>query len=966
MLALADPLGGNGGGYPGRGELAVARVSGQATPPVSCRIIRTEEQTSVLLQKYMAYVIEVVDFGRKFEISHRFSEFQELHTVLTPVAPGLPGMPPKGVDGTDPQVVQQRRQALDNLLQWLMKSVEALTEKNLVLWKFLELPNPAIICGRFVILPQTRETNARMMLKLLQDDKYKEDVYRLSHQSLLDIWLDWVRDLNSPTGGEMRKVVCQLLQGALQRSETARTYLLDQDCMGIFLAIVEKSEAALDDIRTVLNVIVAREGKRFGQHLKEYCERGGFLQLTTLARSVKCQEFAAKLLWLNWDTPLRVLCAVPGTPGWKLIGTLMAAQPGPCQTFGALLLAVIIAQGDLDGDADTKSEALRFVADILSVPPPEALDPLFAKALCGVGSTSSRIAVLLDNPLTTTLVMALLCRARPPAQQLAKLSGNIAALLSGGGVPDEARARSAELLLYIRSEVDDREGAVALDRCEGLSQYEGALAAAISWQLQDAMAARELSMQSVTLDIEQQELVARARLVKLPDIGGEFRAFDKSLSKFIACRTEYEDLVRDLKNQHTSITGRIASLRAAKLDTAGDAQFTEKLLEVERWYGQLKEKRETLGGQEGAVRVAEEASEASRAQLRRAEGEASDLGRSADDLTRAMVDKDTEASSLRSRACMPNLDGLKDEIGASLAKNDAKMRELQRFAQGVQQGDPDYLKDGESRDGKMAQLQQRHGALKREKQELEQKLSGLKFDPTELLRKADAIAAEVQGMRSQIDALNAKRSEAEELRDECRLASQRDMERLRRAQDARQVTLSQASSLEERARSLMAAVQPQMRNRHQSWQRELATKDTIDADYHRLTQQIRTISSPSDAEVEARNILRSRIGGLVQKLQHLDDVLCGAGTAQAAIEDGTRLGAEVPVPELVAAPPSSASVLGGPAAPAPPSSASVFGETEKDDFEKFLEQDLDTPIGQAASSPQEAATTVTLDDEFEF
>jgi hypothetical protein len=237
---------------------------------VAARISRTEEQTSMMMQRFTAYVIEVSDFGRSFEVSHRYSEFEALYRSIETDCLGvsLPPMPPKGTDGTDMAVVAQRKVELQKILNFMLSNAEVVMEKQLHIWKFLNLANPTVIASRFVLVPRARSTVLKTLTKL-NDAKYKDDVFRLSHPSVTNLLLEACREFRNGDAGNGhwcwqpggRTAVCQLLAGALGHSESARARMLEGDIIAVLLGVVERDECALDDVRTALNVIVAREAR---------------------------------------------------------------------------------------------------------------------------------------------------------------------------------------------------------------------------------------------------------------------------------------------------------------------------------------------------------------------------------------------------------------------------------------------------------------------------------------------------------------------------------------------------------------------------------------------------------------------------------------------------------------------------------------------------------------------------------
>eukprot|EP00392_Amoebophrya_sp_AT5.2_P004094 g4099.t1 len=137
-----------GGGTAGNTELYNAmpdarppEVVVDTTKPVFVQIKKTETKLSYLLQEYTDYVIEVHDFGKERTVSHRFNDFFTLHAALSPLDLNLPVLPQKGMDSTDPLVVEDRKAKLSIFLQYCLNSEVIRLEKNLHIWKFLEFEN---------------------------------------------------------------------------------------------------------------------------------------------------------------------------------------------------------------------------------------------------------------------------------------------------------------------------------------------------------------------------------------------------------------------------------------------------------------------------------------------------------------------------------------------------------------------------------------------------------------------------------------------------------------------------------------------------------------------------------------------------------------------------------------------------------------------------------------------------------
>eukprot|EP00439_Symbiodinium_sp_Y106_P059497 s908_g8.t1 len=106
-----------------------------------------------------------------------------------------------GADGTDAAVIGSRKVELEKVLRAMIANAEVVMEKSLHLmirhepfrWKFLELGNPTVIATRFVTVPRARGSVYKTLAKL-NDEKYRDDVYRLGHASVTDLLLEGLRE----------------------------------------------------------------------------------------------------------------------------------------------------------------------------------------------------------------------------------------------------------------------------------------------------------------------------------------------------------------------------------------------------------------------------------------------------------------------------------------------------------------------------------------------------------------------------------------------------------------------------------------------------------------------------------------------------------------------------------------------------------------------------------------------------
>ena len=117
-------------------------------------------------------MIEIGDFGKKRFVHHRFTDFHNLHAALAPLDLNLPPLPQKGLDSTDPVVVEDRKAKLTIFLQYCLNSEVIRLEKTLHLWNFLEFQNAGLSVCRFVLGPDFVRNNLfRTLPKLVSDER---------------------------------------------------------------------------------------------------------------------------------------------------------------------------------------------------------------------------------------------------------------------------------------------------------------------------------------------------------------------------------------------------------------------------------------------------------------------------------------------------------------------------------------------------------------------------------------------------------------------------------------------------------------------------------------------------------------------------------------------------------------------------------------------------------------------------
>jgi len=980
-------------------------AGGSSASSITVRIVRTEEQISVLMQRFTAYVIEVCDFGRTSEVAHRYGDFETLYKSIMVECPGvnLPNMPAKGVDGTDMAVVAKRKVDLEKILRAMLSSPEVLVEKQLQIWKFLNLENPAVIAGRFALIPRIRPQVLKTLVKL-NEPKYKDDVFRLGHQSITDLLLEALREFRNGQAeskhwcrqDEGRKSVCQLLAGALGASEAARARLIEADVIGTLVGIVEREESALDDARTALNVIVAREAERFGSLLAAFLCRGGMSQLYVLAQRVKCQEFVAKLLWLAWDAPARAPFAQPGGQGLRLLQALLRSSTATCSLLGAVLLAGLLANGDLGSDPDHRVEVLKMVRPVLQNPE-AASDPQFTKTLCGANASLVRLASLLEDGDLAPLVLGLLCSARPPAAKLGRIAGNLASMVGdrGSGVhSEETRARAAELLLHIQAQgstasapgtstiATPSASTVDLERCEGIAEHEESLDKAMRWQLDEALGKSRQALDNRAGDVQEVAALGQHRLQDLPAL--DFASFNGALARYKDSRETLGKYVRESQGLQHDMERQLLELKTAKPSSVDEQQYKERLVGAERLYMEAKTQRETLTAADADLKQAQAKSEASSSQLKRVTDEVRKLDEEISSLRLRKAEKETEATKLRHKANTPNLQQMKEQAEASLERNAAQAKELQMIGQRVQQGDPDYLKAGETRESKISELANKLGQLKKQHQELLRQQKEFDFNPVELNNQAAAYLNEATELQNQMSAMEARRLDVDRDRSEKTSQASRDADEARIAQERRSSASSRLQSAESQVRSELSALQPMIQEHHAGWQRLLGQQKKLESDSNALGVRLADARRAAEAEASSRADVALHLQGLILSLQS-----CQLFLEQINIEPAGRSSAQAQVPavtasssartpnlfaddedDLLAVPPS---LVEAPVqAPTQPPSAASLGLLQDDltknivdDFDAFLQEDTDITFGANVGSTTEAPRTETTTSVFE-
>merc|ERR1711957_837162 len=252
---------------------------------------------------------------------------------------------------------------------------------------------------------------------------------------------------------------------------------------------------------------------------------------------------------------------------------------------------------------------------------------------------------------------------------------------------------------------------------------------------------------------------------------------------------------------------------------------------------------------------------------------------------------------------MGNLDAMKQQAQSSIDRNLEQARELQTIGQRVQQGDPDYLKDGETRESKIAELASKLASLKKQQQVLLQQQKELDIDPVAL-----------------------------------------DSEDARSSQDRKSSLKARVDTTENEARSQLRALQPMIQEHHTGWQRLLEQQKKLDANQYALTSRLDEAGRASEMEASMRADFENRIQELVMTLQGMGSYLGQIGIAE-------------PMPSA-----PKAQVAAAPVRPSAP--AGIFGDDDEYEGEPVRLVPTPVPVAAPAVSPTQKSAEVDDFDAF--
>eukprot|EP00439_Symbiodinium_sp_Y106_P031822 s1777_g3.t2 len=376
--------------------------------PVQVQITTTEERSS-MLKSWSVYMVEVNDFGRKFTVEKRFDDFDRLHADLRELEPNMPSLPEKKfLQSTDASVVAERKPAFERILRHLLRSEVAVHEKQQTIFKFLELPTPAIVAFRYLFKMQ-RLANARQCGKLTHPKYEKDHSYRLTHPAIIRTSLRLLGEgalleaaeatapvpdaspdsedaaMEKPAPAPQRRdpaalaeaeaSIVEILRFAVANgNEQTRQFFLQEKGLAVLLGFIfrkgmkEPANGPDPRARGVLNALIKNEGDKFVSVFAGFLETGGLAALragTSLLQQQSFAEFVSKLLWLAWDLQVQqvFLAEEQSREALGLLSALFDCPSKGARVCAGLLLACALANRQLAGREEQAAAGVAQLAE---------------------------------------------------------------------------------------------------------------------------------------------------------------------------------------------------------------------------------------------------------------------------------------------------------------------------------------------------------------------------------------------------------------------------------------------------------------------------------------------------------------------------------------------------------------------------------------------------------------------------
>ncbi|KAF4675602.1 hypothetical protein FOL47_007554 [Perkinsus chesapeaki] len=391
--------------------------------PLSVKIPSFETKSGLIGLNYTTYNIKVDDFGRTHSVNRRFDDFLKFYEHISSLPyrgsagrrdpddagpassdtlgtvrsaagdPLIPTLPPKQMFGsTLPAVVEERRPALELILQRAVKREEILSfDTTDALWKLLELPAGCATVSRFLTPSGQRNTLCIHELSGLLDPEKSKEQYRLRHESTIKCLLNMIDNqaqgtisLPSTAFASIMDVLHYIVsyKGNENAGDNAarqmfvcgggvlmllRILAREGDLVapnGDVVVVANRSqdppsgEAAaptgpgrIDQVKRVLNGLIQASGEGFSAALLTTLESHDGITVITeqLLPTAKAHlhDTVAKLLWLGFDEAVQA-CLLEHPRGLDLLGSLFASPFPSTRVICGLLLATLASASRLD------------------------------------------------------------------------------------------------------------------------------------------------------------------------------------------------------------------------------------------------------------------------------------------------------------------------------------------------------------------------------------------------------------------------------------------------------------------------------------------------------------------------------------------------------------------------------------------------------------------------------------------
>ncbi|CAD7946113.1 unnamed protein product [Amoebophrya sp. A120] len=947
--------------------------------PVYVKINRTETKLSFLLQEYTDYVIEVHDFGRDRIVNHRFNDFFTLHAALTPLDLNLPVLPQKGMDSTDPVVVEDRKAKLSIFLQYCLNSEVIRLEKQLHIWKFLEFENAGLSVSRFVFGPDFVRSNLfKTLPKLCVDEKYATEVYRLAHPEVLQICTDHILNGNPP---ECLAQAAQLLTGAVKVGKLSVVEQLQGK-----VGFLQRLFRALDvpdnfpSIRGLLSAILLNSGDQFPRIMTATLieAREVILQLLHPQRPAVVHELLAKLFWFALEDDLKQFLF--SESGLGLVVALFSSPDRNTQIVACILSGNAIISGACEASRAiellAKTEEVWAEATGLSTTTggEQLHDPNLLKltaALCTHQTSLGRVSTLLIDPRFAKYGLWLLQKANLSMRNLQQISANLTRILE---VPDHpCRFQAAELLLnsHNNQAANGAGGQQMFDissNLDGLPAFEKSLEKAILDPLAVSLDKTGVDIAKMKQNTSWQVDKVSSSFPKLAVGNEHFQAFEKTLAAYLSIQGELKTSVKQ-NDDYAGDLLRIAENCRGELNlrTFSDAerdQYIKRLAGLEVTHGQAAEQKRDFGEKDGKLQELTQSLQAKQKQIQDLERGLQQLNVESEQKKRLVA---TQKQMLQAKQQNLGNAGSQDQatqIRQRLEQVQERQKTLAMVHMKVQQGDQlnidPYLTAAGlavAAQGRAQQVKVEHAHWKQQEVALNQHLAQLSnFDPRKLQEEVSLLERQINENEAFLLQVDGKKATAGGKLAELKVDFESERHLYTSQKNLRDELMRQAHQSETGVADQLRRAQAEIQQRHEGLSNLMRASKDLGARSGVLETKMQGISRLLESEVEHRQNLRQTIASLGQYLTQLDYDLSQLGQPGSGVVSSPATapgGAFVStsqsgVPAAGSSPASATAAVG--AVPPPIGDFSIANTTNS----------METTAATSSSSASAAATSLAV------